>query len=392
MNIASENGCESPDISRKKLKDLIMEEIPNVEFCKPRKANESERVVLKSTRDFAIAEAEVRDESLSDELKSLFDAAKILRKAVIDSEKWEFTGDLTNANEKHVPNKLVHFFSWFIRGASDIKDEKKKILVEKITQSLDQNAIYACLTPRQVLNKTSEAFYNTHELPQQLAVGLAVHQATRSEKLLQLLHGLGLSVDHTRILKIETRIAMEEIRRMEMNGGAYLPPDISLGRFVFFAVDNVDFSEDTPDGKRTLHGTAMTIYQQYKEGDVTKPLKFTEATLTSSLTQIPRTITELLPCHVPGNVKPKIPSHKRFKLEEKYRLSGYETDDLAWLFAKNLHFKNEVEKPNQCGIQDKTLVEGDGETAGLIDKAAILGNDDHLLCELQQNTEEEVLV
>ena len=191
-----------------------MDEIPNVEFCKPRKANESEHVVLKSTRDFAIAEAEARDESLSDELKSLFDAAKILRKAVIDSEKWKFTGDLTNANEKHVPNKLVHFFSWFIRGASDIKDEKKKILVEKRTQSLAQNAIYACLSPRKVLNKTSEAFYNTHELPQPLAVGLAVHQATRSEKLLQLLHGFGLSVDHTRILKIETRIAMEEIRRM----------------------------------------------------------------------------------------------------------------------------------------------------------------------------------
>ena len=282
-------------------------------------------------------------------------------------------------------------FSCFIRGASDIKDEKKKILVEKRTQSLAQNAIYACLTPRQVLNETSEAFYNTHELPQQLAVGLAVHQATRSEKLLQLSHGFVLSVDHTRILKIETRIAMEEIRRMEMNGGAYLPPDISLGRFLLFAVDNVDFSEDTPDVKRTLHGTAMAIYQRYKEGDVTKPLKFTEATLTSSLTQIPRTVTELLPCHVPGNVKPKISSHKKFKLEEKYRLSGYETDDLAWLFAKTLHFKNEIEKPNQCDIQETTLVERGGDTAELIDKA-ILGNDDHLLCELQQNTEEAVLV
>ena len=52
--------------------------------------------------------------------------------------------------------------------------------------------------------------------------------------------------------------------------------------------------------------------------------------------------------------------------------------------------KNEVEKPNQCDIQDKTLVEGGGETAELIDKA-ILGNDVDLLCELQQNTEEEVL-
>ena len=84
-------------------------------------------------------------------------------------------------------NQLIHFFSWLIRGASHIKDEKQKIFVEKRTQSLAQNAIYVCLTPRQVLNKTSEAFYNTQELPQQLAVGLAVYQATRSENLLQLL-------------------------------------------------------------------------------------------------------------------------------------------------------------------------------------------------------------
>ena len=33
MNIASENRRESQDISRKKLKELIMKEIPNVELC-----------------------------------------------------------------------------------------------------------------------------------------------------------------------------------------------------------------------------------------------------------------------------------------------------------------------------------------------------------------------
>ena len=29
----------------------------------------------------------------------------------------------------------------------------------------------------------------------------------------------------------------------------------------YLKVPNVDFAEDTPDGKRTLHGTAMAIYQ-----------------------------------------------------------------------------------------------------------------------------------
>ena len=44
MNIASESGCESPDISRRKLKELIMEEIPNVEFCGIRADHALERL------------------------------------------------------------------------------------------------------------------------------------------------------------------------------------------------------------------------------------------------------------------------------------------------------------------------------------------------------------
>ena len=47
----------------------------------------------------------------------------------------------------------------------------------------------------------------------------------------------------------------------------FLPPDIVKGRHVYFAIDNIDFSEDTPDGKLTLHGTAMTIYQKVEPQD-----------------------------------------------------------------------------------------------------------------------------
>jgi hypothetical protein len=54
---------------------------------------------------------------------------------------------------------------------------------------------------------------------------------------------------------------------MELNDGIYLPPDIIKGRHTFFAVDNVDFAEDTQDGKRTFHGTAMAIYQKRQPED-----------------------------------------------------------------------------------------------------------------------------
>lgn len=54
---------------------------------------------------------------------------------------------------------------------------------------------------------------------------------------------------------------------MEKDGGVYLPPDIVKGRHVYFAIDNVDFNEDTYDGKRTLHGAAMAIYQRIEPED-----------------------------------------------------------------------------------------------------------------------------
>ena len=54
----------------------------------------------------------------------------------------------------------------------------------------------------------------------------------------------------------------------------FRPPDIVKGRHVYFAIDNIDFSEDTPDGKRTLHGTAMAIYQKVAPQDEEPVLRY----------------------------------------------------------------------------------------------------------------------
>ena len=40
-----------------------------------------------------------------------------------------------------------------------------------------------------------------------------------------------------------------------------MPPALAKGKFIYFSVDNSDFSEDTPDGKNTLHATAMVVFQ-----------------------------------------------------------------------------------------------------------------------------------
>jgi len=130
-----------------------------------------------------------------------------------------------------------------------------------------------CLTEKQSNNNKSKTLRLSREMPQQLAVGLAVHQLTRSKELVNMLHGFGMAVEYNRVMRVEAQIEATVLERMEQNGGVYLPPDIVKGRHVFFAKDNVDFAEDTYDGQRTLHGTAMTINQKKDPQDVKPELR-----------------------------------------------------------------------------------------------------------------------
>ena len=73
-----------------------------------------------------------------------------------------------------------------------------------------------------------------------------------------------MSVDYTRILRVETQLA-EDVLRHSADYGFYVPPAIAKGQFIYFGVDNSDFSEDTPEGKNTLHATAMAVIQRKKD-------------------------------------------------------------------------------------------------------------------------------
>ena len=122
--------------------------------------------------------------------------------------------------------------------------------------SLVQSTLSTCLTERQVSNKKSEIFKSRREMPQQLAIGLAVHQSVN------IFRGFGLSVEYNRLLRVESQIEASVLKQMEHNDGLFLPPDIVKGRHVFFAIDNIDIQEDTYDGRNTLHETSMPIYQK----------------------------------------------------------------------------------------------------------------------------------
>ena len=76
------------------------------------------------------------------------------------------------------------------------------------------------------------AFRSRNEWPQQLAVGIAIHQALHNRKRQDVLNGFDLCVDYSRILRLETQIASAVISRT-LQGGTYIPEFVVPGRFIY---------------------------------------------------------------------------------------------------------------------------------------------------------------
>ena len=115
-----------------------------------------------------------------------------------------------------------------------------------------------------------------------------------------------------------------------------VPTGLKKNRFVFFAVDNIDFAEDTVDGKNTLHGTVMTVYQQEDAlaDPVVPPLELD--TLSSQSLKSPYRCgyPKLMSCDIKGTPIPK--SSPKYKFTENRQVlifDQYQKDNLAWLTA-----------------------------------------------------------
>ena len=91
-----------------------------------------------------------------------------------------FTGSLDDITDENIPLEPFSFFRWVIQGPSDLlSSDEKSNEVQKRAMSLAQSTVAMCLSDRQVKhkNKKSETTRMTSEMPQQPAIGLAIHQA-----------------------------------------------------------------------------------------------------------------------------------------------------------------------------------------------------------------------
>ena len=112
ISILSANNVVNPDCSRKKLKQLLQAEIPDLEFHKPKRVNEAEHVTctIKSTRDAAIQHV-VENSVCSDMImKVLYNASSMLKKAISKGKKLTFFCSLTDVKDEQKKFKYINAY------------------------------------------------------------------------------------------------------------------------------------------------------------------------------------------------------------------------------------------------------------------------------------------
>ena len=84
-----------------------------------------------------------------------------------------------------------------------------------------------------------------------LIVGLALHlhKETRSEKPINCLYGIGLTVLYDKVMKIENGLGNTGLENIESNGGTFIPSTLKIRKRLHFKIDNINFKNDTARGK-----------------------------------------------------------------------------------------------------------------------------------------------
>ena len=101
------------------------------------------------------------------------------------------------------------------------------------------------------------------ENPPLVAARLTVHQHTRSRTMVELLHGMDLSISNKQVLRLETSVA-HVVYDSELKNETYIPWRMDEGTPIHFAANDIDFQEGTVDSRNTLHRTITVAFQPGK--------------------------------------------------------------------------------------------------------------------------------
>ena len=264
---------EAPCYKSERLRNRLENDFPNLEFHRPSFRRNSYIVYVREYTpgdimeqgDFNISESDSGSDSESDccvsnsdaayrnygehSLKEIYTTALSLRNKIQEMttffENWPPTStDFSMEKVKSfIPPLLFNFLAWVTNKSEDPETE----IYVKLPTS-DEHSI---------LSIAQDLVYCTHRgrkpTPKAMALGMAVRQLTGSEKLINLLSGLGHCVSHSSVLRLDSSLA-----EISVFANSELPQNVITGKFATIVVDNADFAEEV---KKQTHITNMILIQ-----------------------------------------------------------------------------------------------------------------------------------
>ena len=205
------------------------------------------------------------EEELSDALhgRLLSKLAKKIQNEFLN-QSWQFEG---NFSTYRMSPLLLTFMKWLLLGLpTDFNINANRTLavqnlIKTTTQFVSQN-IETSRQSQYHIDTSRKTLYSKIETPLNVGLGLYVYHITRSKKLINFLSDINVGVNYHKITNIKKSIVDAVHAKRTENNGVFIPLTIDKWSTVFFAIDNVDLTIDTPDGKRQLHGTGTAVYQQ----------------------------------------------------------------------------------------------------------------------------------
>ena len=166
-----------------------------------------------------------------------------------------------------VPTSLKALISHCLYGPNikeQVKDESQ------IALSIAELLYFNSKKKDQKEVSTSFRHSKEREPPLPIYVSMMIHRETRSKKIINLIHSLGLSISYWRLLEIEKHIASSVCEHFAETN-IVIPTNSLENTFVVAGIDNINFDGSSNTGQNSFHGTSISLHQQRTESSVERP-------------------------------------------------------------------------------------------------------------------------
>ena len=203
------------------------------------------------------------------------------------------------------------------------REHSKQSNVHRFILSLAQDIMYAC--GKSIVT------------PKHMGLAVTMKHITGSKDVITILNRFGHCVSYEEVIRFDTMCANKQLHDSEHNG-VIVPSNILSGSFIQAAADNLDFHEDTLDGKHTTHATTLVPYQRKVQGNFrTQYLPPTKDSKSRTLSRVPtcQTLLEFSRQKSKNKMaKVHIESEDFICSSENINVLTAKILDLAWLFAR----------------------------------------------------------